>query len=97
MGDGHAPPPVTDTQVVATPVVGAPVPHQPHTAVSPRRDQVSRSRSPGMERRGSLGPVPSDIIEQEPINVNSEPNVRRSNRANKGQMPKALKDFEVEL
>ena len=44
-----------------------------------------------------LGPAPSDNIEQEPINVNSEPNVRRSNRANKGKMPRALEDYEVEL
>ena len=85
------------SKLLATPVVGDPVPHQPHAAGSPRRDQVPRSRSPRMERRGSVEPAPSDIIEQEPINVNSEPNVRRSNRANKGQMPKALQDFEVEL
>ena len=78
-------------------MVGDPVPHQPHAAGRPRQDQVPRSRSPGMERRGSVEPAPSDVIEQEPISVNSEPNVRRSNRANKGKMPKALEDFEVEL
>ena len=97
MGNGHAPPPVTNTQIVATPVVGAPVLHQPHTAGSPRRDQVPRSRSTRMDRRESVEPAPSDVIEQEPIGENSEPNVRRSNRVNKGKMPKALEDFEVEL
>ena len=97
VGDSQALPPVTTTQVTTTPVVGGPVSHQHHAASSPRRDQVSRSRSPGLERRGSLEPAPSDIIVQEPINVNSEPNVRRSNRANKGKMPRALEDYEVEL
>ena len=41
--------------------------------------------------------APDDVIEQEPIGENSEPSVRRSNRANKGKLPKALKDYEVEL
>ena len=97
VGNEHVPPLVPIVPVVATPVSSDTVPYEPHAVGSPRREQVPRSRSPGMERRGSVEPDPSDIIEQEPINVNSEPNVRRSNRANKGQMPKALKDFEVEL
>ena len=97
VGNEHVPPLVPIVPVVATPVSSDPVPYEPHAEGSPRREQVPRSRSPRMERRGSVEPAPSGIIEQEPINVNSEPNVRRSNRANKGQMPKALKDFEVEL
>ena len=97
MGNGHVPPLVTVVPVVATPVSSDPVPYEPHAEGSPRREQVPRSRSPGLERRGSLEPAPSDITEQEPINVTSEPNVRRSNRANKGKMPRALKDYEVEL
>ena len=97
VGDSYALPPVTTTSVVVTPAVGDQVPHQHHAAGSPRRDQVHRSRSPGLGRRGLLEPAPSDIIEREPINVTSEPNVRRSNRANKGKMPRALADYEVEL
>ena len=50
-----------------------------------------------MDRRESVEPAPGVVIEQEPIGKNSEPSVRRSNRANKGKMPKALEDFEVEL
>ena len=96
--DGYAPQPaVMEDQVVATPVVDDTVPHEPHGVGSPRRDQVHRRRSSGIVRRGSVEPAPGDIIEQEPISENSEPNVRRSNRANKGKMPKALQDFEVEL
>ena len=86
VGDGHAPSPVTNAQVGATPVGG-----------SPRQDQVLRSGSPGRDRRESLQLAPDDVIEQEPIGKSSEPRVRRSNRVNKGKMPKALEDFEVEL
>ena len=97
-GDGYVPQPaVMEDQGVTTPVLDDQVPHEPHGVGSPRRDQVPRRRSSGVVRRGSVEPAPSDIIEQEPISVNSEPNVRRSNRANKGKMPKALEDFEVEL
>ena len=86
VGGGHAPPPVTNAQVVATPVGG-----------SPRQDQVLRSGSPGRDSREFMQLAPDDVIEQEPIGENSEPRVRRSNRVNKGKMPKALEDFEVEL
>ena len=57
VGDSYALPPVTTTSVVVTPAVGDQVPHQHHAAGSPRRDQVPRSRSPGLERSGSLEPV----------------------------------------
>ena len=50
-----------------------------------------------MDRRESVEPAPRNVIEQEPIGENSEPSVRRSNRANKGKMTKALEDYEVEL
>ena len=96
MGNGHVLPPVTTAQVVATPGVGDQVPHQPQTVGvgSPRRDQVLGNRSPRRDSRGSMQLAPDIVIEQEPIGENSEPSVRRSNRANKGKMPKALEDFE---
>ena len=86
VGDDHAPLRVTTAQGVATPVGG-----------SPRQDQVLRSESPGRYSRESIQLAPEDVIEQEPIGENSEPSVRRSNRENKGQMPKALEDYELEL
>ena len=100
VGGGHAPSPVTNVQVVATPVGVGQVAHQPHTAGSqyntgtgsPRRDQVPRSRSPGMDRRESVEPAPDGLA-----SGNREPEVRRSSRANKGKLPKSLADFEVEL
>ena len=99
VGNGHVPPPVIAAPVVATPVVGNQVHHQPHTAGvgSPRRDLVHRNGSPRRDSRESMQQAPDDVVEQEPISENSEPSVRRSNRANKGKMPKALEDFEVEL
>ena len=44
-----------------------------------------------------MQPASDDVIEQEPIGENRQPGVRRSSRVNKGKIPKALEDFEVEL
>ena len=108
VGGGHAPPPVTYAQVVATPVGGGHAPHQPHSVVSrpttgpvspqqDTQDQSPRNNSPVRNRRESVQPAPADQIKQEPASKERDLPVRRSSRVNKGKTPKSLEDYVVEL